>query len=132
MVWEGDNQNGGFSAAKPWLPVTAAHLGRAVGVQNADPASMLAHYRRALAFRAAHPVLRTGDMTALMAAGDLVSFRRTGAQDIFCAYNLGEGQVSAALPAGDWAPLGQDLGAMPAVQGHVTLGPWEFCLMIKQ
>lgn len=132
MVWEGDNQNGGFSAAKPWLPVTAAHLGRAVGVQNADPASMLAHYRRALAFRAAHPVLRTGDMTALMAAGDLVSFRRTGAQDIFCAYNLGEGQVSAVLPAGDWAPLGQDLGAMPAVQGHVTLGPWEFCLMIKQ
>ncbi len=40
--------NGGFTgAAKPWLPVDARHLGRAVAAQEGDAGSMLEHYRRA-------------------------------------------------------------------------------------
>ena len=37
MVWLGDNLNGGFSEAKPWLPVAMEHLRMAVGQQEDDP-----------------------------------------------------------------------------------------------
>jgi alpha-glucosidase len=133
MVWQSDNESGGFSTGKPWLPVTAPHLGRAVGVQDGDPASMLNYYRRALAFRRAHGVLRHGAMEEVRAEGDLAVFLRAGEAAgegrIFCAFNLGEGEVSTRLPEGAWVPVGQELGAVAAVQGEVTLGPWGFCLM---
>ncbi|WP_435258905.1 alpha-amylase family glycosyl hydrolase [Thioclava sp. FR2] len=131
MVWQADNLNGGFSAGKPWLPVTSAHLGRAVGAQDADPDSMLNHYRRALAFRRAHPVLRDGGLTGMQSAGDLVTFQRVGKETIFCAFNLGEIPVEAALPAGNWQALGEELGAVKAIQGKVNLGPWGFAVLQK-
>jgi alpha-glucosidase len=90
---------------------------------------MLNYYRRALAFRRAHGVLRHGAMEEVRAEGDLAVFQRTGKGRIFCAFNLGEGDVSTRLPAGTWVPVGQELGAVAAVQGEVTLGPWGFCLM---
>ena len=132
MVWQSDNEQGGFSSAKPWLPVTAPHLGRAVGAQDADPASMLNHYRRTLGFRRAHPTLRDGTMEGLRAEADLAVFTRHGDETIFCAFNLGEGTVTTRLPEGIWAPIADDLGSTTAHQGEVTLGPWAFCLMRKQ
>src|SRR5690606_34197458 len=57
MVWESHQPNGGFSTAKPWLPVPAEHITLAVNTQEDDPGSLLEHYRRMLAFRADHPVL---------------------------------------------------------------------------
>ena len=132
MVWQSDNESGGFTSGRPWLPVTAPHLGRAVAAQDGDPASMLNHYRRSLAFRRAHPVLREGAMEDLRAEGDLACFVRTGDETIFCAFNLGEGEVATRLPEGSWAPIGQDLGASAAQQGEITLGPWGFCLMIRE
>ncbi|MBN2630694.1 MAG: DUF3459 domain-containing protein [Rhodobacteraceae bacterium] len=131
MVWQSDNANGGFSPAKPWLPVTAAHLGRSVAAQEADPTSMLHHYRRALAFRRANPVLQVGDLVDLVAMGDLARFRRTKDAEIFCAFNLGEGPAHTQLPQGDWGAIGGDLGATAAMGGEVTLGAWGFCLMRK-
>ena len=131
MTWVADNANGGFSDAKPWLPVKAAHLNRAVAAQDADSGSMLNHYRRALAFRAAHDAMRHGDLVDLRASGDLASFCRTGTQTIYCAFNLGGAQAQARLPEGTWAAIGGDLGATAAIGGEVTLGPWGFCLMRK-
>ncbi|RVC41126.1 alpha-glucosidase, partial [Mesorhizobium sp. M4A.F.Ca.ET.090.04.2.1] len=46
MVWDAAAKNGGFSAAKPWLPVPGKHLSQAVSVQQGDPSSLLEHYRR--------------------------------------------------------------------------------------
>ncbi len=132
MVWDSDNAMGGFTSGTPWLPVTSAHLGRAVGAQAGDAGSTLHHYRRALALRSAHPTLRTGAMTGLRAEGDLARFLRVGDETIFCAFNLGDGQVNTTLPEGDWQVLGDDLGAVTALQGDVTLGAWDFCLMKKQ
>ena len=37
MVWENGAQNGGFSSAKPWLPVPHDHLARAVDKQAGRP-----------------------------------------------------------------------------------------------
>ncbi len=132
MVWVSDNGNGGFSEAKPWLPVTASHLSRSVAAQDQAVDSMLNHYRRALAFRRANKVLRDGDMTEITATGDLVQFMRNGEGAIFCAFNLGEGEVSTTLPTGSWAPVAGALGSSAAVQGKVTLGRWGFCLMQKE
>ncbi|MDR7126502.1 alpha-amylase family glycosyl hydrolase [Pseudotabrizicola sp. 4114] len=131
MAWVTDNANGGFSEGNPWLPVKAPHLNRAVGAQDADPASMLNHYRRALAFRRAHEALRYGDLTALVATGDLASFRRMGEEEIFCAFNLGTEQARIGLPEGPWEAIGGELGATAAIGNEVTLGPWGFCLMRK-
>ena len=51
MVWDDAKPNGGFSTARPWLPVAREHLPLAVNKQQGDPNSLLEHYRRFLAFR---------------------------------------------------------------------------------
>jgi alpha-glucosidase len=132
MVWEADNRLGGFStAAKAWLPVPAEHLGRAVSRQADDPASMLAHFREALALRRAHPVLRTGAMTPLVAQGNVVSFtRQDGAETLFCAVNLGEAPADVALPDGEWTATGAGLDLAPVQGGTARLGPWQACLAL--
>ena len=130
MVWEADNRLGGFSsAAKAWLPVPAEHLGRAVSRQADDPASMMAHYRAALALRRAHPVLRTGTMTPLVAQGDVVRFmRQDGVETLFCAVNLGDAPADIALPDGEWTATGAGLDLAPVQGGTARLGPWQACL----
>jgi len=130
MVWEADNRLGGFSsAAKAWLPVPAEHLGRAVSRQATDPSSMMAHYRAALALRRAHPVLRTGTMTPLVAQGDVVRFmRQDGAETLFCAVNLGDAPADVALPEGAWTATGAGLDLAPVQGGTARLGPWQACL----
>jgi alpha-glucosidase len=136
MVWKTDNATGGFSAGKPWLPVTAPHLPLSVAAQAGDPASMLAHYRAALAFRRAHPVLRFGGMTLPEARGDLATFLRVGEETLFCAFNLGSGSVSLDLPQGNWVPVGGEIGAEMAAEAvdgaGARLGPWGYSLMQRQ
>jgi alpha-glucosidase len=130
MPWEPSNRSGGFSDGKPWLPVPPEHLHRAAAGQAGVDGSMLEHYRRALAFRRAQPVLVTGDMSAVTAAGDVATFTRADADGrVWAAFNLGHGTATVALPPGDWAPVGADLGAVAPVGGAVTLGPWEFALL---
>ncbi len=128
MVWVTDNASGGFTAGRPWLPVKAPHLPLSVAAQETDAGSVLAHYRRALAFRRAHPTLRTGAMTDIHADGDVATFRRSGEEDIFCAFNLGANPANIRLPEGQWTTIGTELGSQAAADGRVTLGPWGICL----
>lgn len=133
MVWETDNQAGGFtSAAKPWLPVTAPHLGLSVAAQTGDAGSMLSHYRAALVLRRNHKVLRDGAMTGLQSEGDVAQFLRVGDETLFCAVNLGGGTGDVTLPDGNWTPIGVELGSVVAgAEGRVRLGPWGVCLAKK-
>ncbi len=90
MVWDAAARNGGFSTAKPWLPVPGKHLSQAVNVQQGDDHSLLEHYRRFLTFRRAHPALAKGDITFIESQGDTVAFtRRAGNEQIVCVFNLG-------------------------------------------
>jgi alpha-glucosidase len=131
MPWVTDDAGAGFTTGTPWLPVKAPHRPLAVAAQEGDPASMLHHYRAALAFRRAHPVLRTGAMTLPVAAGDVASFLREGGDEtLFCAFNLGDGPGRFERPAGDWTPVGGEIGAVEAADG--TLGPWQFALLQKR
>ncbi len=130
MVWDRDNRLGGFSAAeKAWLPVPAEHLRMAVNAQAGDPGSMLEHYRRALAFRRLHPVLKAGAMSAVTVEGDLATFTRSeGGKTIFCAFNLGEASQTVRLPEGNWRGIGEDIGCAAVEGNRTTLGAWGYAL----
>src|SRR5690606_29925068 len=98
MVWDDATLNGGFSTAKPWLPVAKQHLPLAVSRQQGDPNSLLEHYRRFLAFRSGHPALVKGDIEFLAVEGDAIAFARSeGNERIVCAFNLGAKPATLAL-----------------------------------
>ena len=126
MPWEATNEAAGFTTGTPWLPVPPEHLALAAGAQGEG--SMLDHYRRALAFRRAHPALRTGAQT-VAAEGDVLRVLRVGAgEQVLLVANLGEAPATALLPEGAWRDVGQGLGVAPG-EGAVALGPWEACLL---
>ncbi len=129
MVWESDDLNGGFSEAKPWLPVSHDHLHHAVDIQEKDPAAMLHHYRRALAFRKSQPVLLKGTHADLTAEGDVLHFRRHHQGDeIFCAFNLSSTPSTIDMPHGQWQAIAPELGSTGAgPDNRLHLGPWQPC-----
>ena len=106
MVWDGNVAYGGFTAGKPWLPVPAGHLERAVEQQQDDPASVMEHYRRFLAFRKQHPALAKGEIEFRAAEGAVLAFVRThGNERLFCVFNMSPVARFAALPAETIEPL---------------------------
>jgi len=133
MVWDHANQNAGFSTGRPWLPVAGEHMGAAVSVQDDDPAAILHHYRRAIAFRRAHPVLAGGIQRDMAADGDVLRFiRDDGNCEMFCAFNLSETPAELALPRGGWQPVGGGLNSgHPGDDDIVHLGPWQPCLAVR-
>jgi alpha-glucosidase len=101
MVWSSNLPNGGFSGAKPWLPVPAAHLAAAVNAQAGNAASVLEFYRAFLRLRRSEPALVKGDLKFLDTKGDVVVFERAfGGERLLCAFNLGAGSAEVAAPAG--------------------------------
>lgn len=132
MVWDA-GVHGGFShgnAARPWLPVSPDHLPRSVAEQEGDPGSMLAHYRRAVALRKAHPALAKGAQE-ISAQGDVLRIRRSLAgREVLCLFHLGDGFAQVDVPQG-WHPLeeGGALRATPPRSNRVNLGPWGFALL---
>jgi alpha-glucosidase len=126
IPWVQDNQNGGFSDAKPWLPMAVEHLDRAVSVQERDGGSTLAFYRAMIAFRKAHPVLAKGTLRILEARDDLLSLVRTheGVR-LFAAFNLSSAPQEAALPDGEWRQDGTVPFAAQIAGRSVRLPAWQ-------
>ncbi len=133
MVWKSDNQNGGFSGASPWLPVSAEHLALSAEAQTDAPGSMLNFYRRLIAFRKTLLPLLKGDHKLVHASADHIRFERShNGERVLCAFNLSEDTQTFDLPRGPWkmdpkAPftLGRD-GAT------VTLPPWQAAFATAQ
>lgn len=130
MPWEADAVNAGFSAARPWLPVAPEHRALAVDRAEADPGALLHHYRRAIAYRRAHPALARGRMMNLGVLGDIVTFERAAmGERLFFALNMSDMPHTLPRPAGDWACIGAPLGTGAAAEGPLTFGPWEGYLL---
>ena len=134
MVWEARAPNGGFSTAKPWLPVPDEHLALAVSAETGDDTSVLAHYRRCLAFRRNHKALKTGTIRFLDAPDDVLAFVRAGGgEEIACLFNLGKAEArvsapSALTPFGDFgfgARLDADRRAVTLAAGDAFFGRLE-------
>ena len=125
MPWNRDNQYGGFTDAKPWLPMAMEHMHRAVGAQDDDEGSTLTFYRRMIQFRKAHPVLAKGSLEIVEADPGFIAFlRETEGARMYCAFNLSAELRVATLPAGTWkidrgAPFRAELDANEA-----TLPAW--------
>ncbi|MFN3320834.1 MAG: alpha-glucosidase family protein [Allorhizobium sp.] len=131
MVWDKSKDQAGFSTAKPWLPVSAEHQALAVDAQEADAASVLAHYRATLAFRKAHPALADGDMEFLATNEDVLAFTRSkGEERLLFVFNLRRGPQEISVPAG--LKVKESI-VMPGLSGRqvgseIHLGPLDgFC-----
>ena len=125
MVWQKDNATGGFSTGKPWLPVPADHLARAVTEAEKDAGGLLAHYRHALALRHAQPALIRGAQDGMRAEGDVLRFRRViDGQTIHVAVNLSDEPAWISAPAGQWQAVAGLPGNVGVADGAITLGPW--------
>ncbi|MCA0940793.1 DUF3459 domain-containing protein [Salipiger pacificus] len=133
MVWEPDAHHGGFSEGKPWLPVSHEHLRMTVEEQEKDPAAILHHYRRAIAFRHAHSALRKGEITDVTATGNVLSFhRKDDTEELFCAFNIGPEPAVIDAPAGKWLQVGVEMGSTgTAPDGKFHLGPWQPALALR-
>jgi alpha-glucosidase len=130
MVWQTDNQSGGFSSAKPWLPVSPDHLLQSVTAQEADPSALLHHYRRAIAFRHAHSVIAKGALRNMHANGPVLTFERVeGDETVFCAFNLSDEAATVSCPTGAWQSIGTDLNGAEPMAGTLTLAPWQPALL---
>jgi alpha-glucosidase len=123
MPWTGSgNDFGGFSDAKPWLPMQEAHRSANVFDQEGDPHSVLNFYRAAIALRNGCRVLRQGDITFIGDDNCLVFDRVFKGQTRRCVFNIGAsalpytGAVEAELSIGD-RPSN---GVMPAYSGFVS------------
>jgi alpha-glucosidase len=126
IPWISDNQNGGFSDAKPWLPMAMEHLHRAVANQEDKEDSTLAFYRAMIRFRHSYPALVKGKLELVHTSGGVLSFiREHEGLKLFCAFNLTNAALPVALPKGEWR---QDKGApFTAMQREteVTLPPYQ-------
>ncbi|MEZ2219929.1 alpha-glucosidase family protein [Rhizobium sp. RCC_161_2] len=102
MPWEASRAHAGFTTAeKSWLPVPYQHAALAVDKQEADPQSVLHHYRQTLAFRKQHPALLDGEMTFLDTKEDVLAFtRRKGDETLLFIFNLSRKPAKVALPDG--------------------------------
>ena len=101
MPWDADAVNGGFSDGECWLPVQPTHLEKCVARQVADPASMLAFYRAALAFRKESPALRAGSFALLDSDGTVFAFTRTGGSErAMAVFNMSRESAFFEPPGG--------------------------------
>ncbi|MFV8050721.1 glycoside hydrolase family 13 protein [Mycobacterium sp. 48b] len=97
MPWSGDIPPFGFSSsADTWLPMPADWASLTVQRQQADPASTLEFYRRAIRLRSGRAEF-TGSRIELYTAGEVLTLRREGG--LMCVLNTGAGP--APLPPGD-------------------------------
>jgi alpha-glucosidase len=127
MAWSGDAVSA-FTAGEPWLPMPADASLINVERQRALADSVLAHYRRLLAYRRASAALRAGDLT-LVDVGDpdvLAYVRRAGDEAALVVVRFGLAGGDVELPAGPWvADLSSHGEALAASGSRLTLRPLE-------
>ncbi|MEL6582382.1 MAG: alpha-glucosidase [Pseudomonadota bacterium] len=126
MPWTSDSPYGGFSTAKPWLPVAMEHLSNSVAAQCAKENSLHAAYKQLIALRKAHPALQKGSIEMVDIAEGHVSFIREHAgQRIFCAFNLSDTELTLSLPAGTWRTDNATPFTATATEGAVRLPAFQ-------
>ncbi|WP_353642211.1 alpha-glucosidase family protein [Mesorhizobium sp. WSM2239] len=126
MVWDSNAPNGGFSRAKPWLPVPEIHRAYAVDMQEQDENSVLARYRATLAFRKQHPALTVGSIELLDAGRDQLAFiREAGNERLLCLFNFAGTASEWRVPVGAGTVAPVDFpGSAAAVDGdRISLRP---------
>lgn len=98
MQWD-DGPFGGFSAVEPWLPLAPDWTEVNVRTERGEGDSMLTLTRALLTLRRSHAALNAGSYRLVNGEGDLLAYeRRSGAERLLVALNLGDAPLSAVLP----------------------------------
>lgn len=135
MQWTPDeNNNAGFSAAKPWLPVNPACKNVNVELEQQEPDSFLALYRRLLTLRSRYQILRTGEYEPLSSTDkDIFAYARwtPGKQRVLVAMNFSKETCRVKLPHADSILCTTHPVDYPDVDedDFVTLRPYEGVLV---
>ncbi len=133
MPWHA-GPGAGFSAGRPWLRLGDDVATRNVASQLADPASVLACYRRLLAARRALPAVQSGRLRLTRGSSpDVLAFARTGGGPevlvgIQMAGTTGRLHLPRLAAGRRWRPVVGTGPALPTVasgQATVALGPYE-------
>lgn len=129
MPWQREGAHAGFTDAPtcdPWLPVPPEHRAAAVDVQEADPASVLAAWRRFIGWRRDQPALRHGALNMLTGGEPVVAFERVhDGRRLVCLFNLSDGPVETVV-APEARPVEGHGWPAPACDaaGRVSLPAW--------
>jgi alpha-glucosidase len=129
MQWDA-SAGAGFTAATPWLPLVDPAT-RNVAAQAADPASLLALYRRLIAARREVPALGRGSHRSMFGvAPDMLAWiRELAGERVLVLLNVGDEPRRCELPAttGDAeVVVGTDVGREGRVAlDALTLAPLE-------
>jgi len=96
MSWTADTSRAGFSTGTPFRALAGNVATHNVAAQEADPNSLLAHYRSLLALRKAAPALARGSTADVAASGTLLRWRRDagGTDQVLVAVNTGGSAAS--------------------------------------
>ena len=109
MPWN-ETAHGGFTQAKPWLPVAAQHLAQSVAFQEASPQSPLNAFRKFMHWRNQHPILRWGELHFEHDDASILAFTRAlDGVRWWVAFNLAGTAAAIDAPA---------LQRATAVTGH--------------
>ncbi|EKE77156.1 alpha-glucosidase family protein [Gallaecimonas xiamenensis] len=131
MPWT-DGEHGGFSSAKPWLPVPDSHKQKAVAHQDQDSDSILNGFRRFLAWRKQFEALVQGSIQFWDTAEPVLAFERQWqGQTLLVAFNLSGKDHTLALD-GHWQALdGHGLVAGSLQGGSLALPPYGSFFALK-
>jgi alpha-glucosidase len=91
MQWNAQ-ENAGFTAGVPWLPIANDYREVNVEAERDDPRSMLTLYRSLIGLRRGEPALEVGRFEPVEAEGDVlayVRYARGGESSFLIALNLG-------------------------------------------
>lgn len=125
MQWTAST-HAGFSTATPWRPINSNYALFNVETAQADPNSLLNHYKKLIAMRNSHEALRKGYLLpATSSSNKVLSYGRIHNGEAFLVVsNLGSAQVNncqvsagvSTLPAGTWTATnlltGTDVGTL--------------------
>ena len=127
MPWSSAAHGGFTQANRPWEPLQPGHATRNVAVQDADPASLLNHYRRLIRLRQAEPALSRGSFRSLETGReDVIAWERAAeGRRLIVVANLSDAAIGDfPVPGSDGAAVAAELlHATPVVAGAVTLEP---------
>ena len=99
MQWTRDAY-AGFSTAEPWLPIVKDFAKRNVAMQQTEPDSFFALYKRLLGLRSRYDLLRYGSYETFGEADpDLFLYaRRLGSKHVYIALNFSKKPRKVSLP----------------------------------
>jgi alpha-glucosidase len=133
MLWNNAN-NAGFTAGKPWLPISPDYTLYSVETESKDPGSVLSLYRNLLALRRKHAALHSGDVYGVKPTDEgnqnVLAYRRTdGAERMQVLLNLTGEPQTVACPPGRVLLSTHSGHDSTAFSSSVTLRPHEGLLI---